>query len=375
MLAAGVRAHYYYFLGTENLGRDAGHRFSLTDATGGPLPAAIAQNALVWQLDGGAFANEVALPTGLRCYLFARKDGDTVAVLWSEDGASAALAVPAGMAFDLMGNPLSTSPEHPQIAIGATPLYLRLAGPPAAAARLLAAAPLSALVAPTVALAAAKGPAPKTMDRFSLANEAGPQRLFPLDLTPVANMGLIDTKAGDSIGGWLDEGPYNDLSMLTQGRHEWLGVPFQIGPDGGSSPCIVTLRGKTFPNGPLATGPIAVGRKIRALFFCHGANWAAKPGVTALTYEVRYVDGSTTALAAPYGQAVSNWWVDHADGEDARTVALLANDPQEPNRPWRFLRIWQWENPRSDVAVESLRILAGSQDITAAVVGITAATW
>lgn len=373
MMAAGAKAHYYYFLIANGLGRDTspGGMWSLTDATGGPTPGAVAQNNLVWQLDGGAFAGEQQLAPGVRCYRFARRDGATTAVLWAEDGASAAITAP-GRAIDLMGNPVA----GPRIAIGATPVYLRLDVAPDAAARAIAAAPLEILAAARVAAAGHPGvEAPAAMDRFPVANELGADRLIPLDLGKAANMGLVDAKAGDSAGGWLDEGPYNDLSMLAPGRHEWLGVPFQIGGAAGPERCIVTMRGKTFPAGPESAGPVAVGRKVRALFFCHGANWVGKAGVTAATYEIAYADGTTAVLPVVTGAALGNWWMDHGDGEDSRTVPLLAKDPQEPNRPWRFLRIWMWENPRADVPVASVTIRAGSPEVTFGVVGITAGAW
>lgn len=370
MMAAGVKAHYYYFLVAGVLGRDTsgGGMFSLTDATNGPIPGAIAQNNLVWQLDSGTFAKQLELAPGVRCYLFARADGSTTAVLWGEDGASATLPV-IGNAIDLMGNPLA----GPHLTLASTPVYLRLTEAPAVAAKLLAAAPVTVISAPRAAVADVPG-VPKTtaMDRFSLANEVGPERMFPLDLAPVANMGLIDAKAGDSVGGWLDEGPYNDLSMLTAGRHEWLGVPVVIGDP---ARCVATMRGKTFPAGPEMTKPITVGRKVRALFFCHGANWVGKSGVTAATYVITYTDGSTAELPVITGTALGNWWTDHQPGEDSRTIPLLAKDPQEPNRPWRFLRLWCWENPRSDVPVASVTIKAGSPELTFATVAITAAMW
>ena len=373
MMAAGVKAHYYYFLITGRLNRDAngGGMLSLTDATGGPIPGAVAQNNLVWQLAGGTFAQELTLAPGLRCYLFARSDAATTAVLWCEDGASVSLEAP-GVAIDLMGNHL----PGPRITIAATPVYLVLPQPSAAAAKTLAVIGITAIAGPQVALVDHAGvPATAAMDRFSLANEVGAERLIPLDLTPVANLGLVDAKAGDGVGGWLDEGPYNDLAMLAPGAHEWLGIPFQIGTPATAARCIVTLQGKTFPAGPVASKPLPIGRKVRALFFCHGANWVGKPGITAATYEITYADGTNVALPVITGIAIGNWWMDHQAGEDSRTVPLLAKDPQEANHPWRFLRIWCWENPRADVPVASVVIRVGSPDVTFATVGITAAVW
>ncbi len=374
MLAAGVKAHYYYMHSSGGLDRDAGHRWCLADATNGPTPAGVAQNQLVWQLDGGLFGQEIARQgelRSLRSYLFERQDHSMVAVLWAEDGAAYRLGR-VGEVWDLMGNPLAGE----TLAIGSTPVYVRLPGPPAAAANALTTASVAIVTAPQAATVKREGaPEPKRMNTFSVANELGQQRLIPLSFTGVANMGLADAKAGDGSGGWTDEGPYNDLAMIPQGRHLWLGVPFQLGTDGGSAPCVVTMKGKTFPSGPAATAPIPVGRKVRGLFICHGANWAGKAGITAAIHVVRFTDGTSIELPMVTGQNLGDWWSDQRDGEDCRTVPFLSKDPLETRAPYRFLRIWYWENPRADVAVESITIRAGSGEVTYAVAGITAAVW
>ncbi|MCK6488094.1 MAG: hypothetical protein L6R48_07175 [Planctomycetes bacterium] len=373
-MAAGVQAHYYYMHVGGGIDRDAGHRWSLVDAAGGPTPAGVAQNQLAWQLDGGAFRQQVERSGDvrvLRTYLFARGDGSTAAVLWAEDGASYRLKR-SGAAFDLMGNPLADD----TLTVAATPLYLRLPGAPDAAAASLAAIVPEVLTAPKARSVHREGaPEPKPQASFPVANELGLKRLIPLDLAAAANMGLADDKAGDGSGGWLDEGPYNDLSMIAQGRHEWLGVPMQIGSAGGTRPCLVTMKGKTFPGGPAQSSPIPVGRKARGLFFCHGANWSWKAGITAATYVVAYDDGTSAELPVVTGQNLGDWWRDQQDGEDGRTVAFLCKDPLETKSPYRFLRMWYWENPKAEVPITTITVKAGSGEVTFALVGITAAVW
>ncbi len=371
MMAAGVKAHYYYHISPAGLARDTGAGWVPVDVTGAPTPAAAAQCALVWQLDGGAFVRQVERASGLRCYLFQRNDKSITAVLWAEDGAEFTLTRPAP-AFDLMGNPI----EAEKLPIGYTPLYLRMDGPVDKAAEVLQAAALEVVKAPVAVAAASRdAPAPKRMTSYSVANELGMQRLIPLDLASVANMGLADEKAGDSKGGWMDEGPFNDMSMLAQGRHEWLGVPFQIGKEGSTAPCVVTLKGKTFPAGPDAAGPVAVGRKVRGLFFCHAANWAGGKGKKAATYIINYADGQKAELEVTTGWNLGDWWSDQQEGEDSRTVAQVAKDPLEAKSPYRFLRVWYWENTKSDVPVESVTIKGGSTDVTFVAAGITVAVW
>jgi len=49
-----------------------------------------------------------------------------------------------------------------------------------------------------------------------------------IDLKKIANMGFADKKARDKKGGWIDEGPANDLSEFEPGTKTFLGVPFEI---------------------------------------------------------------------------------------------------------------------------------------------------
>jgi hypothetical protein len=373
-MAAGIRAWYYYFfqpVAPDYPGMWKYENYSTVEVTRSPKPMVIAHCMLAWQLDGGEFVTEIKAPAqGFRAYLFQRKDGGGVAVTWSEDGATTKLALSEGLrATDMMGNPM----EVREITIGRTPVYLR-----ASSAETLATALKDPHVIATEQEPKAfenidpKDQQPKAMKDFPIASELARDMLVPLDLSPVANMSLADDTPRDGKGGWMDEGPYNDMRNLQPGRHVWLGVPFDIAGHSSHDPSILTLKGKTFPNGPQQAGPIAVGHKLRGLFFVHAANWT-QPGKEVGEYIIHYADGQEVKLPIVVGQNIGEWWYDHTEGEDSRTVAFGAADPIDPKQPRRFLRIWYWENTRPTSEIQSINVRSLSNEMTFTVVAVTAA--
>jgi hypothetical protein len=170
-------------------------------------------------------------------------------------------------------------------------------------------------------------------------------------------MGLMDEKGSDGVGGWTDEGPFNDMRDLTPGRHKWLGVPFEIvNPSANSGKAVVVLKGNTLPNGPESSEPIAVDRKVRGLFFLHSANYAQVKGATAGAYVIRYTDGKELSVPITIATNIYDWWFDWQEGEDSRTVVVKAKEGLGGENQPRFLRMWYWENPRQDIAVQSIRM-------------------
>ena len=375
MMAAGVQAWYYYFhqpvLPTAE-GVWPYVNYSTLEVTRSPKPMAISRAQLVWQLDGGHFVSEMQTAAdGVRAYAFERQDGHAVAVLWAENGASAQLKVPAGMnVVELMGNPV----QSPSVEIAHTPLYLHATDVAQLQSALRDGSVITSTRPPQKIGSSTGGVAPPMkMEDFSIASEVGPGKLVPLDLSPFANMARADEQLGDGKGGWMDEGPYNDGRDLRPGKHTWLGVPFVVGGQNDTDPAVITLKGRTFPNGPQEVGPIAVNRKLRGLFFVHTANWT-QIGKTVGEYIIHYTDGKDVKLPIIVGQNIGDWWSDHLEGEDSRTVGFKAANPLEPASPYRYLRIWYWENTRSDATIESISVRSLNNDMTFTVVAVTAAT-
>lgn len=376
MMAAGVPTWYYYFHQPVDATYPTGlwkyDNYSTLEVTRSPKPMAIAIAQLARQLGGGTFVAQLpAAVDGLRAYAYQQPDGQAVAVVWAENGAEAQIQVPiAFRAVDLMGNPVASD----QMSIALEPRYLH--APDLQQLKALLADPAATTLLKKVAqdsVAVGDKTAPKKMYDFPIAAEVGISKLVPLDMSGVANMSLVDDDAGDGKG-WLDEGPYNDLRNVEPGQHTWLGVPFVIAGKTNRDANVLSMKGRTFPTGPREAGPIEVGNLgLRGLFFVTAANWA-NTGQTMGQYIVTYDDGQQVKIPIVIGENADNWWYDHTDTEDSRTVAFKAADPLEPAHPNRFLRVWYWENTRPDKKVKSISVESLSNDMTFTVVAITAAT-
>jgi hypothetical protein len=214
------------------------------------------------------------------------------------------------------------------------------------------------------------------MDKFSVAAELGESRMVPIDLTSVVTRGFADDEPADGKGGWTDEGDLNDCRDMPTGRQVFLGVPFDvIDPTTNDGKSVIVLRGRTLPAGPTESSMIAVNRKVRGLFFLHSANYAQIDGARAGTYHIAYADGQSVDLPIVIGQNIYDWWFDHRDAEDSRTVPLRMSNA-EPGQPFRFPRVWWWENTRQDVPVTSVTLRTEPDSPAALVlIGLTAGLW
>jgi hypothetical protein len=369
-MAEGVERWYYYYhtLGETYSG------WSTIELTKTPKPFAVALCMLAWQLDGGNYICNKELKGPIYAYLFDRKDGSSVAVLWTEDEGVMEMKSP-GTYFDLMGNPVENTGT---VRVTDAPMYLRYKGKANELAKSLDQAQIKIVKAPVRRQEIKAGVVgPKVMSNFSVASELGKDRLIPLDLRAAANMALADDKQGDGVGGLTDEGPYNDLRDLKPGNYTWLGVPFiVIDPARNHQKAVLTMCGTTLPAGPKVSFPIAVDRKVRGLFFAHLANHAMNSGTPAGEYEILYADGTRQTIPIIVGTNIFNWWHDQQENEDSRTVPVKVSQSLEDGNPYRFFRIWYWENPKGNVPVKSV-IMKNSRENgpTTVLIGITAAVW
>lgn len=373
MLAAGVKRTFYYMHSQALPSRGKLQTvpgYTSFEVTGGPKPMMIAHAILVWQMDGGAFDRELALGTGIRAYLFNRKDGGSLAVLWAEDGAEARLDTKL-QALDLMGNPISTRP----LRITNEPIYLRGIANAADLAGRLKPEDVRLLRPATPRTDGGVFNAPGLVRPFELVDELSKDQLVPIDMSYVANRALADEKAGDAQGGWTDEGPFNDMRMLSPGRYTWLGVPFELLGGKASDPSVLVMAGQTFPTGPTESEPIPVklGRRVRGLFFAHSGNWIGPNPQTIAEYRIRYADGTQEIIPVVTGQNIADWWNPHVEGEESRPIGFLHPDPGEPSSPYRFIRLWYWPNPHPDRLIESITVVKKAPHPGFILLGITAA--
>lgn len=262
-----------------------------------------------------------------------------------------------------MGNPL---PDTGVIEVDETPIYV--VASPKAMKQWPDAAKIK-ITNPVIALKLTKLAAPIRMDDFPVAAELGRSRLIPVDLSAVVNASLADD--GNSRG-WTSEGPFNDARMVPTGNSAWLGVPFNIAGKKANDPSIITMFGRNSPSAPRSVTVAMHDTRSRGLFFAHSATWASgKIG----DYVVSYVDGHEQVLPIVVGENIGDWWSDHAPAEQSRTVAFTHPNPLETDKPYRFLRIWYWENPRSDVAIRSITIRKSSDTTNFVLLALTRTTW
>ncbi len=129
-----------------------------------------------------------------------------------------------------------------------------------------------------------------------------------VDLRPVMNMGLADRTAGDGRGGWTDQGPENDLSMLWNAPEKIPGEFHLVRPEENAGKACLMLRGRNrpfFP--PEAEVLLSSAPRGRYLYLLHALAWG---GTTSALGEVvvTYADGSSSKIAVKSGRDVGNWW-------------------------------------------------------------------
>lgn len=378
LMSLGVKARYYYFHQPVTIHKGRAYpMYSTCEITRSPLPSAIANATLVWQLDGGSYQQQLQPTRGLRAYLFTRKDGKTMSVLWCEDQASMRINVENMQALDMMGNPLA---DQQHVTIADEPVFLISSADVNSTANAIKQMKIDILTKPVTVVHQAKSaidPPLPPMPDFQVATEMGVSHMHPIDLSAFVNMGLADPAMGDGKGGWTDEGPNNDASMIEPGKHKWFGVPFVLPGKTKTDPSVITLGGMTFPSGPTSVGPIPVNMpKVRGLFFAHAANWVrGKIDEIPATYTITYQDGKTVDIPMRGGREIGNWWFAPSDEEEVRAVQLVHANPISPKHASRYLRIDYWENPRTSVPIASIILRQTNPKTTYVLCGITAVQW
>ena len=379
LMANGIARHFYYFQNPIRKGAAAYLNTSMLDYNLAPRPKAMARVAMQRELDGARWAREVRRPADGRfwAHLFARADGGTTVLWWAGDGSRLSVRVAwpgtAPQAVDLMGNAAPADSVCPLIG---EPAYVRLAAPSEAVAQALERAEITVEQAPVPLPDAeehglGKPDIPPLPD--FVAPGENPAGVFALDLRRACTMGFADPAPGDGQGGWSDEGPLNDLRDLPPGRRTFAGVPFEIlDPVANGGKAAVVLRAKSLPRLPAAARiPLAEPRRVRCLYFLHAAAWGT-PGEIG-SYVVHYADGSRVEIANRIPETNGNWWNGHDPREAARPVAIRVTNTLSGKPAWRYLRVFEWQNPNRAVpvaAVEAISKGGGQIPILLAVTGV-----
>ncbi len=96
--------------------------------------------------------------------------------------------------------------------------------------------------------------------------------------------------------------PGNNLAALAAGKHDALGIAFQVGEG-------VLHLGNTKLKGLPEKLEIKIGKKFNTLHILHAAAYAVDEGkVTIATYTLRYEDRRSHTIAVVNGKDVTSFW-------------------------------------------------------------------
>ncbi|MBN1554004.1 MAG: hypothetical protein JXA11_04610 [Phycisphaerae bacterium] len=148
-----------------------------------------------------------------------------------------------------------------------------------------------------------------TKSSIDLEIELQPYNTEPISIAAQANMGFADEEAADGKGGWTDQGPGNDISVLPVGPRRLGGVLFDIldpKSNGGKS-CLIFSG----PNRPGFLKSVAIPVKDKTfaqLYLLHAIAWSPKEFGPIGQIRVDYADGSGQTIDVRFDRDVSNWW-------------------------------------------------------------------
>lgn len=184
-----------------------------------------------------------------------------------------------------------------------------------------------------------------------------------LDLKPIVNMDWRDEVGGDGKGGWTDQGD-NDLRQIVVGRHEWLGIPFElIDPSRNGGKAVLTLGSKKFLAGPLSA-TARFGGTARSLYFLQAAAWS---GGQMATFVVRYQDGTAVEIPIRDKEEIMNWWYP-THGPKYRAAVHVPNAQTDDVG----LVAFGWENPQPEKGIREIEFKSLNTDGVVVVAAVTA---
>ncbi|HOK05095.1 MAG TPA: hypothetical protein PLN24_07580, partial [Victivallales bacterium] len=131
----------------------------------------------------------------------------------------------------------------------------------------------------------------------------------PISIIPQTNMGFADDIADDKKGGWTDQGPENDLRMITAGNKNFYGINFNIiNPSTNNGKSCIVLAGPQREYFPKNTEITMNGEKYKNVYLLHALAWAPKEKVPIGKLKFKYQDGSISEAEVIALQDLGDWW-------------------------------------------------------------------
>lgn len=193
--------------------------------------------------------------------------------------------------------------------------------------------------------------------------------VFATDMTPLkleksVNMGFSDEIAGDSKGGWFDQGPDNDLQKFPIKRNKFGSIPFQIiDPERNQGKSCLILRGKHTPFGKKEV-VIPVKRYCSGFALLNACGWA-KAEETAVRVIAVFSNGKEESFSLIPGHNTGDWW----NPSEVPEAEIVWSKESSCGIVGIYCTEWDLQNPGY---VKELRISSDMPQTTVGIIGITA---
>ncbi len=198
------------------------------------------------------------------------------------------------------------------------------------------------------------------------------REIFYLDLSKVATRALADETAGDSKGGWTDQGPDLDLRKLPTGEQAYGGVPFKILS---GDKAVIVLKGNSKAGADLPQEvSLPVGRKMEALYLLHASALMSDEKKPLMNVVIRYKDGTAESLGL-WPDGLADWLAEPVRSflENFRTTAALTVPVGSSAKGTIYRTEWILPRAKHPVEVESI-LISGTDKGVGIVLGLTGVT-
>ena len=214
-------------------------------------------------------------------------------------------------------------------------------------------------------------------------------RYGSVDLRPFANMGFMDSKRGDGVGGWTDDGRSDMRFFLINhagtgnGEEDGMAVdeetfpelvrfhdvPFRlIDPKKNNGHSVLSFGSAKVPSIRMReTKAVPVHAKADLLWLLHATAWGGDR-MKAAEYEITYEDGTRTTFPVVNFVNVGDWF--HMQQYSNCKIAWTGKNLISSSVG---LFMAPWENPHPEKVIRELRIKAGLSDCAYVLVAITTA--
>ncbi|MBS1370132.1 MAG: hypothetical protein HPZ91_09280 [Lentisphaeria bacterium] len=194
-----------------------------------------------------------------------------------------------------------------------------------------------------------------------------PATLRFIDLRKAVNRAFEDRFAGDSRGGWTDQGD-NSLHGVPWGVQNCNGVLFDfIRPDQNEERGCIVLASRNSSGVPAEVRGLEVDLQAEALYFLHAGAWL-EGNEEGFRYIIHYADGSALELPIRANIETGDWFhvLDKISGMECV--------PGFVNSEKKGLFVWKWRNPSPEKTIASIDIISAGNSMVPIIAGITAET-